>query len=194
MLYKPRYCCHCGDRIERVEWHLWTNRRFCEICETEYLVDDWLKRILPTIFLFLGVFGIGSYFISENEPLKIANAEKKASGLAEKNQKNVSGQKLPDAKSGNHQQTENKNDSGIDEKHRKTAPLKQNEISDNKNEQAVEVVRSPQKKSTLPVYFCGAETKKGTPCSRRVKGGGRCWQHAGREAILSEKELKIESN
>jgi len=25
--------------------------------------------------------------------------------------------------------------------------------------------------------ICGATTKKGGSCSRRVKGGGRCWQH-----------------
>lgn len=28
-----------------------------------------------------------------------------------------------------------------------------------------------------PVYICGARTKKGTPCSRRVHGPVRCWQH-----------------
>jgi hypothetical protein len=38
-------------------------------------------------------------------------------------------------------------------------------------------------------YFCGAQTKKGTPCSRRVKGGGRCWQHAGQPAILPPEKL-----
>lgn len=25
--------------------------------------------------------------------------------------------------------------------------------------------------------YCGALTKKGTPCRRKVNGGGRCWQH-----------------
>ncbi|HSK62741.1 MAG TPA: hypothetical protein VK893_02835 [Pyrinomonadaceae bacterium] len=29
------------------------------------------------------------------------------------------------------------------------------------------------------VYTCGARTKKGTPCSRRVSGPVRCWQHKG---------------
>ncbi|HXS01984.1 MAG TPA: hypothetical protein VN724_15510, partial [Pyrinomonadaceae bacterium] len=28
-------------------------------------------------------------------------------------------------------------------------------------------------------YQCGARTKKGTPCSRRVHGPVRCWQHKG---------------
>ncbi|RMG54824.1 MAG: hypothetical protein D6723_04160 [Acidobacteria bacterium] len=30
------------------------------------------------------------------------------------------------------------------------------------------------------VSICGAPTKDGTPCQRRVKGGGRCWQHRQR--------------
>ena len=25
--------------------------------------------------------------------------------------------------------------------------------------------------------ICGARTKSGRPCQRKVKGGGRCWQH-----------------
>jgi hypothetical protein len=29
------------------------------------------------------------------------------------------------------------------------------------------------------VYTCGARTRKGKPCSRRVKEPGRCWQHKG---------------
>ena len=35
-----------------------------------------------------------------------------------------------------------------------------------------------------PVYICGARTKKGTPCSRRVHGPVRCWQHKGMPSII----------
>ena len=41
------------------------------------------------------------------------------------------------------------------------------------------------------VYICGARTKKGTPCSRRVHQPGRCWQHKGMTAILPEEKLRI---
>ncbi|HWN08028.1 MAG TPA: hypothetical protein VNO50_01910 [Pyrinomonadaceae bacterium] len=34
------------------------------------------------------------------------------------------------------------------------------------------------------VYLCGARTKKGTPCSRRVQAPRRCWQHKGRPSII----------
>jgi len=44
------------------------------------------------------------------------------------------------------------------------------------------------------VYICGARTKKGTPCSRRVHssdGPVRCWQHKGARAILAPDKLLI---
>ncbi|HEV8188769.1 MAG TPA: hypothetical protein VGP83_13530 [Pyrinomonadaceae bacterium] len=56
---------------------------------------------------------------------------------------------------------------------------------------------SPQGESTQPpikveqTYQCGARTKKGTPCSRRVHGPVRCWQHKGAKAILPLEKLLI---
>jgi len=41
------------------------------------------------------------------------------------------------------------------------------------------------------VYICGARTKKGKPCSRRVHGPVRCWQHKGEKAMLPQEKLKI---
>jgi hypothetical protein len=42
-----------------------------------------------------------------------------------------------------------------------------------------------------PVYLCGARTKKGTPCSRRVHGPVRCWQHKGASAMLPLEKLLV---
>ena len=41
------------------------------------------------------------------------------------------------------------------------------------------------------VYLCGARTKKGTPCSRRVHSPVRCWQHKGMPAMLPQDKLVI---
>jgi hypothetical protein len=41
------------------------------------------------------------------------------------------------------------------------------------------------------LYSCGARTKKGTPCSRRVHGPVRCWQHKGASAMLAQEKLLI---
>jgi hypothetical protein len=42
------------------------------------------------------------------------------------------------------------------------------------------------------IYTCGARTKKGKPCSRRVHGPVRCWQHKGEKAMLPQEKLKIQ--
>jgi hypothetical protein len=44
------------------------------------------------------------------------------------------------------------------------------------------------------VYICGARTKKGTPCHRRVHAAGeRCFQHKGMPAILPLEKLEVKS-
>jgi len=41
------------------------------------------------------------------------------------------------------------------------------------------------------IYICGARTKKGKPCSRRVHGPVRCWQHKGEKAMLPQEKLVV---
>ena len=42
------------------------------------------------------------------------------------------------------------------------------------------------------VYICGARTKKGTPCRRRVHSAGeRCYQHKGMPAMVPIEKLTI---
>jgi hypothetical protein len=45
--------------------------------------------------------------------------------------------------------------------------------------------------ATEIVSTCGARTKRGTPCTRRVRGTGRCWQHRGRPAMLPAAKLLV---
>jgi hypothetical protein len=40
------------------------------------------------------------------------------------------------------------------------------------------------------VYICGARTRKGTPCSRRVHGPVRCWQHKGLPSMVPVTPIK----
>ena len=51
---------------------------------------------------------------------------------------------------------------------------------------------APQPSPVLEqLYTCGARTKKGTPCSRRVHGPVRCWQHKGAKAMLPQEKLVV---
>jgi hypothetical protein len=63
-------------------------------------------------------------------------------------------------------------------------PLKQNLISDSDTV-------APAVTSDEDVYLCGARTKKGTPCSRRVQRPVRCWQHKGAPAMLPQEKLLV---
>jgi hypothetical protein len=49
----------------------------------------------------------------------------------------------------------------------------------------------PVAPSDSDLSYCGARTKKGTPCTRKVKQGMRCWQHTGQSAMLSDAELRV---
>jgi hypothetical protein len=44
------------------------------------------------------------------------------------------------------------------------------------------------------ISICGARTKKGTPCQRRVRGTGRCWQHLGKPAMLPPEKLIVQGH
>ena len=71
MLYKPNFCCQCGDAIERVEWKLWTSRRFCENCEIHFRQTDWMPRFISVFAIVGGLFGIGSFLKSAEKPLTV---------------------------------------------------------------------------------------------------------------------------
>ena len=45
-----------------------------------------------------------------------------------------------------------------------------------------------------PGYICGARTKKGAPCHRRVHAAGeRCFQHKGMPAMVPLEKLVVKS-
>lgn len=197
MFYKPNYCCNCGEKIERIEWNLFTNRRFCEVCESEHQLDDWLKRVFPTIFLLIGIFGIGSYFQATKSSVVVTSKDKKVV-LPSSSKKEIARPRT--FKSSNRETVGTINEQSASEtdasasqkKESKALALKEHRQPKERIRKVVKA-KSPLKDANGTIYFCGAQTKKGTPCSRKVKGGGRCWQHEGREAILPEKELFVES-
>jgi hypothetical protein len=53
-------------------------------------------------------------------------------------------------------------------------------------------VSSPAQSADENVYICGARTRKGTPCHRRVHSAGeRCFQHKGMPAMVPLEKLII---
>ena len=133
-LYRPNFCAACGNKILRLRWRVWTSRRFCAHCYTQFRTRHWLQFALLVLALLAIGLVAGRALRPRNPPLVI--------------QRNIVAN------------TSNSN-----------APIAELTVDD--------------------MYICGARTKKGAPCSRRVHGQVRCWQHKGMPAMLPVEKLKI---
>jgi len=165
MSYKPNFCCQCGEKIERVDWNLKSSRRFCELCETDLGIYDWLPRFALVGGIILAIVGFGSYWMRPAKSLNpVPHQLISSSPVLNKNTKptNTNNQILSQKPESNQQ------------------PFASPQ---NLKPKTKTVFNSPNQPPET-VYFCGAQTKKGTPCSRRVKDGGRCYQHIGQAAML----------
>lgn len=187
MLYKPKFCCHCGEKIERIDWNLLTSRRFCELCQTEFTVYEWVPKIGLGIGLILGVFFIGSFFQNSNKAEiiaqnKLSNGSKSTNEFNGRNTSKTLAE-IPTNKA----QDENLIATPSVQKQTNLQSSISKQGLDQVNQAKIQQTQETSKKE--PVYFCGAETKKGKPCTRQVKGGGRCWQHKGKDAMLPENQL-----
>lgn len=175
MLYKPSFCCQCGKKIERQKWSLWTSRRFCENCETDFRKEEFLiPGVLICLTLTSGLLAFGSFLQSPEKPLAVTTRKivRESSDNPANNRENLKNE-FPEA-----------NRNPVNNNSRTAAFQKSGVVSANS-------AKPPELQISVAetVYFCGAQTKKGTACSRKVKGSGRCWQHRGQPALLPKNKL-----
>ena len=170
MLFRPTYCCGCGDKIERAQWRFWTSRRFCELCESANQPFDLMSRGVVLFGGLISLFWLGSLIVPttdaqpKEENARITNVQNIENGQqrsrtlkADPRTADTTGKKITE-------------DDLVSAK--ESSPLT---LSAKQNE-------SPER-----VYICGARTKKDTACSRRVKmPGSRCFQHRGMPAMKDE--------
>jgi len=176
MLFRPSFCCNCGEKIERAEWKLWTSRKFCDLCATDFTLQEFLPKGVILLASVISIFGVVSFFSRGPERADLA-----ASRKISRPQNAVVNTANPEPA---------------------TPPQVDNTPAPASN---VIATQRPQTLAAMPsnytarapvtvadeVYICGAVTKKGTPCSRRVKGNVRCWQHIGQPAMLPPNQLRI---
>jgi hypothetical protein len=170
MLFRPSFCANCGEKIERFEWGILTSRRFCQVCESEFKGHDLIPRVIVGFGILAGVFGFGSYLKSGPQgpgpqALRTAKAPTEQPGQMAQ---------LPAAKTEAPVNAHTAANAAVNVQPRsadKNVPVAVNQAS-----------RQPTEVEG-PVYYCGAATKKGTPCSRRVNGNTRCYQHTGMPAM-----------
>ncbi len=174
MIYKPNFCCNCGEPIQRIDWNLLTSRRFCEVCALENRKFDLLPRTVVLLGALSTMFAFGTFFGSDrstqdptrSRAVRSADVQHPSSSLTE-----------PTTASQPRQIPADENTILTP-----TVPL----VERQSTEVSSPSIKGPSTASEV-VYYCGARTKKGTPCSRRVKNRGeRCWQH--KENPMSFKE------
>jgi hypothetical protein len=192
MLYKPKYCSECGSELQDFGESFLLRSRFCDTCKPNFKKTELVSRFGGAVFATIAiVFGVGAILKNPIEkPLNITKSEiatiataPKSTQKAENNQQNTIAQ--PKQVEANRQ-----------------VALSSKQVETQLQKQASTVALDKKTQQNLPevsqisvpeaVYMCGAKTKKGLPCSRKVKGTVRCWQHVGQEAMLLQKDLKIQ--
>ncbi|HEX8476346.1 MAG TPA: hypothetical protein VF666_20265 [Pyrinomonadaceae bacterium] len=174
-MYKPNFCAECGARIERVRWRVWTSRRFCDACGKRFRRARVAWRCVVCAVLLVAGFAAGrrSRHASSSPPLVIERTDARVSTTPV----NLLAQTT--------KPTNNNTD-------RSATPTDSAAATDAVRYGADGTDTERPTEAGEIVSICGARTKKGTPCSRRVRGTGRCWQHRGRAAMLPPSRLVVQ--
>lgn len=159
MLYRPNFCCNCGEKIDRIDWHLTVSRRFCDACAVENRRYEYAPRFVLAAGALALMFGLGSLWGGSGQPGQgAAGVSPAAFETSVQTQESQKARTLTD----------------------RSVPSAPNQGDALVLPPPAEIV-SAEPKLTESKFFCGALTKKGTPCSRKVKTRGtRCYQHEGR--------------
>lgn len=177
MLYKPKFCCECADAIEKTDWKLSDSRRFCNSCATRHRFDEIFPKLILSIPIVIGILGFGIYLQKPEKPLNLVAVNPTVNSKPAAESRNSANVEVKPAV-----ETTNKN-SEISKAQPKSFVTTTNPDS------AIRKINTQSGSATEAIYFCGAETQKGTFCTHRVKGGGRCWQHEGKPAMLPPDKL-----
>ena len=153
----------------RANWTPLTSRRFCDFCAVEQKQHDLLPRAAMIAALLFGFAGLTAY-LGGSGMGRVADANPTVRKIKGEANKVSDDRNTAIARPGASPEVTLSN----------TRPALANLASSNTKQRAVE-----RNSSTDQVSYCGAMTKKGTACTRRVKKSGRCWQHAGQPEIGS---------
>lgn len=147
-MYKPNFCCECGNKLIRLRWHAWTSRRFCSLCARRFRRQRFIRLLLVSLVLITSGYLLGRARQPAPPPLLIER--------------------------------------------RSDSPLNSSEPAGRQPTSAPGTTATSLPNTIeADIYICGARTKKGTPCSRRVHGPVRCWQHKGMPAMLPQEKLLV---
>lgn len=168
-MYRPNFCSECGNQIVRTRWRIWTSRKFCDACARRFRQSRIYYPLMAGAVLFaVGLFA-GRAARPTPPPLIVERGELPPISapltMATKTATTQTSADAPSTSLALKPQPLYGADGTSSER-----PTDPNEV----------------------VSICGARTQKGTPCQRRVRGTGRCWQHKGLPAMLPASKLIVQ--
>jgi hypothetical protein len=161
MLYRAKFCNHCGEKIERAESKFTDSRRFCDLCATDFTLHEWAPRIVTAFFCIAILMVVKARIFSAADEQFPRPQEAPATRSRTLAAPRPAVAEKPEAAD------------GPENTRSEVAPSSATDETFRKPERVVEA-------SDKSMFVCGAPTKKGTPCSRKVKTRGFCWQHRKR--------------
>jgi hypothetical protein len=167
-MYKPNFCSECGERITRARWRFWTSRRFCAGCARRFRRRQFLLPLIAGAAIFCLGLVAGRRGSPAQPPLIIERGQLSALPAAATDD---TGPRPADPETGADDQATPR-------------PEPSYGLSGTASERPTDPNET--------VSICGARTQKGTPCKRRVRGTGRCWQHKGMPAMLPPAKLIVQ--
>jgi hypothetical protein len=176
-LYKPNFCAECGERVLRERWRAWTTRRYCPACAVRFR-GGWRAPLFLACALALAGFAAGRLTRPAPPPLTIERGALPLPALVAKGGTTQPNGVMKPA-----------NTDGVPDEN-----AKQGGAAGGGDATRAGLGVAAEELPTDPneiVSICGARTKKGTPCQRRVRGTGRCWQHRGMPAMLPPEKLIV---
>jgi hypothetical protein len=178
-VYKPNFCADCGERVLRERWRAWTSRRFCPACESRFR-RGWFAPLVFACALVASGFAVGRFMRPAPPPLVFARGELPVPAVLAKNLSGATNNPTGGAATG---ETAGGGSASGDAA-RQTDATNGAANADSTRAGLGVAASEPPTDPNEVVSICGARTKKGTPCQRRVRGTGRCWQHLGMPAII----------
>lgn len=156
-MYRPNFCAECGEKITRTRWRVWTSRSFCQACVGRFRRRRILVPLVTAAALLSTGLLMGRAIRPQPPPLTVERGE------------------LPSVSTGTATTRSDRSEADTEaaDSASSSSAAPQPEPGYGPDGTATERPTDPEEKVSL----CGARTQKGTPCQRRVRGTGRCWQH-----------------
>ncbi len=180
-MYKPNFCSACGEQIVRDKWRIWTSRRFCQTCAPRFRKERIVAPVVAVAIISGASFAAARLALNFSKPApppliverSNINRAMKEAGQTPAPATAVSKESALSVDA---------------EPQTMPAPNSNSGFTKARDGATGERITDPNE----IVSICGARTQKGTPCSRRVRGTGRCWQHKGLPAMLPASKLIVQ--